>query len=191
MENKDLFIPVILGTAREGRRSEKAARFMLEQVKDTGVKAELIDVRDYLFLFTENPKREELKEKLSKKISKADGFVVVSPEYNHGYPGELKMMLDELYSEFARKAVGICGVSKGSWGGARMTEQLKLILTTFHMAVINNAVYFHNMTKFDSSDTIEGEESKKYKKMAKGFLEELLWFTKALKVAREKETKTE
>lgn len=191
MENNKLFIPLIIGTAREGRRTQKAADFMLEQLKETGVKTEVIDVRDYLFLFTENPERDELKKKLSEIVKKADGFVIVSPEYNHGYPGELKMMMDELYSEFAKKAAGICGVSKGNWGGARMAEQLKLVCLTFHMGVINNNVYFRNMTKFDNSDMIEGKEREEYIKMAKGFLEELLWFTKALKKAREKETKSE
>lgn len=61
-------------------------------------------------------------------MTRADGLVIVSPEYNHGYPGEMKLMLDQLYKEYNRKPVGICGVSSGALGGARMVEQLRLIL---------------------------------------------------------------
>jgi NAD(P)H-dependent FMN reductase len=54
-------------------------------------------------------------------------------EYNHSYPGELKMLLDMLFSQYAHKPVGICGVSSGAWGGTRMVEQLRLVCLAFHL----------------------------------------------------------
>lgn len=188
-KKENLFLPLILGTAREGRRSEKAADFMLGQTQEAGIDTELIDVRDNLFVFTENAAKKDMKEELSKKFKKADGFIIVSPEYNHGYPGELKMFLDEFYPEFNRKPVGVCGVSNGNWGGARMAEQLKLACLAFQMVPINTSVYFRNMTDFDNSDKIEGERLETYKKVVKSFLDELLWFAKTLKEGREQENK--
>jgi NAD(P)H-dependent FMN reductase len=70
---------------------------------------------------------------LQKKAWHADGFIIVSPEYNHSYPGELKMLLDMLFSQYAHKPVGICGVSSGAWGGTRMVEQLRLVCLAFHL----------------------------------------------------------
>ena len=175
-----LFIPVILGTAREGRRSEAAAKFMAEQVKKAGLETELIDVRDFLHKATQEtfPEQEELGEKLKK----ADGYVVVSPEYNHGYPGELKLFLDTFYQEYARKPVGICGVSAGPNGGVRAVEQLRLVFIEFHAVPIREAVYFRNVQDlFDEQGVIKDAS---YEKQAETFLQELVWFANALRVAR-------
>jgi NAD(P)H-dependent FMN reductase len=110
-----MFIPIILGTARVGRQSEKAAKFMLQEMVKAGVESELIDVRDHRITATDKKLPES--EALAKIIIKADALIVVSPEYNHGYPGELKMMLDMLYDEYFHKPVGFCGVSIGIFGG--------------------------------------------------------------------------
>jgi NAD(P)H-dependent FMN reductase len=135
-----LYIPVILGTARKGRQSEKAAKFVLEEAKRFGFATELLDVRDYRLPATDNTETSATAKKLSQKIGKADGFIIVSPEYNHGYPGELKMMLDLLYSQYGQKAAGICGVSTGGLGGARMVEQLRQVCVESHMVPIREAV---------------------------------------------------
>lgn len=178
-----MFIPVILGTAREGRESEKVAKFMLEEVENSGIETELIDVRDYRILTTDNTQKSAAAQKLSKKIEKADGLIIVTPEYNHGYPGELKMMLDMLYQQYARKPVGICGVSAGPLGGARMVEQLRLVVIELHMVPIREALYFPLVSGlFDENNKIKDEN---YHKRAKTFLDELLWYAKALKNARE------
>ena len=67
------------------------------------------------------------------KARRSDGFIIVSPEYNHGYPGELKMLLNMLFSQYAHKPVGICRVSSGAWGGTRMVEQLRQVGLAFHL----------------------------------------------------------
>jgi NAD(P)H-dependent FMN reductase len=179
-----MYIPIILGTAREGRQSEKVAHYMLQETqKLEGVETELLDVRDYRTEATTRDADNRTVAKFSEKAAKADAFILISPEYNHGYPGELKMMLDMLYEEYHRKPVGICGVSMGGLGGVRAVEQLRLVAIEFHMVPIQNAIYFSNAGKlFDeqgnATDPAFGDRTK-------GFFEELLWYTKALKTARE------
>lgn len=166
-----MYIPIILGTARDGRQSEKAANFMLEMAKDFGLETEIIDVRDYLFGKTNrNWDRPEVK-KYAEKIIKADALIIVSPEYNHGYPGELKILLDSLYKEYAGKPVGFCGVSIGPLGGARAMEQLRLVSIEFRMYPIREAMYFSNVAElFDEAGKIKDE---KYLERVKIFLTEL------------------
>src|SRR3989344_1622803 len=178
-----MYIPIILGTAREGRRSEKAANFVLREFqKQEGVETELIDVRDYRIAATDDTEEQEPAKRFSEKVSRADGLIIVAPEYNHGYPGELKMMLDMLYEEYNRKPVGICGVARGSMGGGRMVEQLRLVAIEFQMVPSRKAVYFSNAGKlFDEQGDIADES---YHERMKAFFEELLWYAKALKTAR-------
>ena len=87
-----LYIPIILGTAREGRKSEMVANYVLNNIKKLGVETELIDVRDFIqgSTYGINDKIESWKN----KAIQADGIIIVTPEYNHGYPGELKIFLD-------------------------------------------------------------------------------------------------
>jgi len=150
-----MYIPIILGTAREGRRSENVAKFMLTEVKKFGFDTEIIDVRDFLIGHTDNTGKSNLAQKYSTLIKKAEALIIVSPEYNHGYPGELKIMLDMLYAEYAGKPVGICGVSIGQFGGARMVEQLRQVLIEFSMVPIREALYFGNVSSlFDAENNI-------------------------------------
>ncbi len=148
-----MFIPIILGTARQGRNSEKAARFVLAEAENFGFQSELIDPREYLSKAeTWADKESEKIIALRPKIRSADGIIIVSPEYNHGYPGELKMLLDSLYEEYAGKPVAICGVSIGMLGGSRMVEQMRQVCVEFHMLPVREAVYFANV-----GDLFDGE----------------------------------
>jgi NAD(P)H-dependent FMN reductase len=183
-----MYIPIILGTSREGRESEKVARYMIGEVEKFGLETELIDVRNFIKSgSTDNAQQTSLAAKYSEKITKADGIIIVSPEYNHGYPGELKLLLDTLYQQYARKPVGICGVSGGSLGGARMIEQLRLVMIELRMVPIREAIYFSNIDDlFDEKNNIQNNS---YKNKIKNFLEELTWYADALKSAREKNSK--
>src|SRR5678815_5279645 len=93
MNDKPLFIPVILGTVRKGRASENVAKFVFEQVKRReGVESEFIDIRE--LHFNPDDAGEQIKDhRFSATCERADGFVLVVPEYNHGYPGMLKHCL--------------------------------------------------------------------------------------------------
>src|SRR5918993_3633126 len=118
MNTRPLYIPVILGTVRKGRASENVARFVIEQVaKREGVETELIDVRE--LKFPTDDAGEQIKDpRFSAICARADGLVLVVPEYNHGYPGMLKHALDSNLKEYIHKAAGICGVSAGGFCGA-------------------------------------------------------------------------
>jgi NAD(P)H-dependent FMN reductase len=183
-QQNDLYLPIILGTARSGRESEKVAEFVLREAIKAGLKTEIIDVRDFRIEATDNTGKLPQAKKLSKLITKADGLIIVTPEYNHGYPGELKMMLDMLYEEYARKPVGFCGVSSGRLGGARAVEQLRLVCVELKMLPIREAVYFPVVQElFDREGVIKDDS---YKDRVRKFLDEFIWHAKALKTAREK-----
>ncbi|MDD4931171.1 MAG: NAD(P)H-dependent oxidoreductase [Candidatus Colwellbacteria bacterium] len=148
-----MYIPIILGTGREGRASEKVAKFVSDQLSLSGNITEIIDVRDHGARATWEPSPMTVEYK--RKIKEADGVIVVSPEYNHGYPGELKMLLDSAYDEYFGKPMGICGVSIGILGGARMIEQLRLVSIELHMIPMREAVMFSNVGKlFDDKGAI-------------------------------------
>src|SRR5256885_9409833 len=116
---RPLFIPIILGTARQGRQSENVARFVFEQAtKRADVETELIDVQKLPMRLDDAG--EQMKDTaFSATIDRCDGIIIVAPEYNHGYPGLLKHALDMNLKEYIHKAVGICGVSAGTVRGAR------------------------------------------------------------------------
>jgi NAD(P)H-dependent FMN reductase len=176
---KEIYIPIILGTARIGRGSEKVANFILKEAIKNGLKTELIDVKDYRIEATDRTKESLQAQKLAEKINKANGLIIVTPEYNHGYPGELKMMLDMLYEEYNGKIVGICGVSSGSFGGARAVEQLILVCIGLHMLPIGRALYFPKVQElFDEKGNIKDTS---YYSLVKDFLKELIWYIKNLR----------
>ena len=176
-------IPVILGTARVGRQSEKVANFIVEETKKAGYETELVDVRDFRIDATDNTQVSPAAKKLLPKIEKADAFIIVSPEYNHGYPGELKMMMDLLYQQYAKKPVGFCGVSAGGFGGARAVEQLRQIVVELHMVPIREALYFPVVQNlFDEKGVIKNPDA--YKDRFKSFINELTEYASALKASR-------
>ncbi|HLF85106.1 MAG TPA: NAD(P)H-dependent oxidoreductase, partial [Blastocatellia bacterium] len=123
-DNRPIFIPVILGTSRQGRFSEHVARFVLgEAAKRDGIETELIDIREMRLPATDAG--EAIKDsRFSETVMRADGLIIIAPEYNHGYPGMLKHVLDSNLKEYIHKAVGICGVSAGPFGGTRVVENM-------------------------------------------------------------------
>ena len=174
-----MYIPIILGTARAGRQSEKVANFVLKEVIKNNLESEIIDVRDYRTSATDNTHESEQAKKLSEKISKADGLIIVSPEYNHGYPGELKMMLDLVYKEYTGKPVGFCGVSAGGLGGARVVEQLRQVVIELHMVPIREALYFPMVQNLFNETGDMKDDS--YDSRIKMFLDELTSYAQKLK----------
>src|ERR1700720_152604 len=149
---RPLFIPVILGTSRQGRRTEYAARFVLEQTKKRAdTETELIDVCKLRMKLDDAG--EQMKDpKFSATIQRCDGLIIVTPEYNHGYPGLLKHALDMNLEEYIHKAVGICGVSAGPFGGARVIEALLPVMRELGLVTIFNDVNFGYAGKIFSED---------------------------------------
>ncbi|PIO00266.1 NADPH-dependent FMN reductase [archaeon CG10_big_fil_rev_8_21_14_0_10_43_11] len=143
-----MFIPVVLGTARKGRKSEAVANAVVEHMKTTGVETILVDVNAYPLRATDNSEKNRYAKKWEKILNKADGIIIVSPEYNHGYPGELKLFLDQLYDQYEKKVFGICSVSDGPWGGTRMTEQLRQVIVALKAIPLQRAVHVSEVNNF-------------------------------------------
>jgi NAD(P)H-dependent FMN reductase len=179
---RPLVIPVILGTARQGRQSENVARFVFEQTKKrVDVETELIDVRELPMKLDDAG--EQMKDpKFSAAIDRCDGLIIVTPEYNHGYPGLLKHALDMNLKEYIHKAVGICGVSAGLVGGARVIEGLLPVMRELGLVTIFEDVNFGKVQSiFDEQGKLLDQSS--VSRVDK-FLNELIWMARVLRHGR-------
>ena len=182
--NRPLFIPIILGTVRKGRASENVAKFVFEQVKKReGVETELIDIRE--LNFPTNDAGEQIKDaRFSAVCERADGLVIVTPEYNRGYPGMLKHVLDSNLKEYIHKAVGVCGVSAGGFGGTRVIENLLPVMRELGLVTIFWDGNFSGAQQlFDEAGNMKDRAT--HEKRMDKFLGELIWMSKVLRYGRE------
>jgi NAD(P)H-dependent FMN reductase len=187
-------ISVIVGSTREGRFSEKPAQWILEHLKlRKGIETQLLDLREFPLPFFDQPVPPATAGRASYEgavvngwttaIARSDGFIVVAPEYNHGPSAVLKNALDWVYPEWNRKAIGF--VSYGSTGGARSVEQLRQIAVELQLAPVRAAVHIPVailMSHFQGGDV--AAELATLDKPATAFVDDLLWWTRALKEAR-------
>jgi NAD(P)H-dependent FMN reductase len=180
---RPLFIPVILGTTRQGRASELVAKFVLaETAKRDGVETELIDIRQ-IPLSTQDAGEAIKDTQFAATMARADALVIVTPEYNHGYPGMLKHALDTNLKEYIHKAVGICGVSAGGFGGTRVIQNLLPVMRELGLVTIFWDGNFSGAHKlFDTNGKLLDEA---YIKRVDQFLKELIWMAKTLRHGRE------
>ncbi len=181
--NRPLFLPVILGTVRAGRMSEHAARLVTEELeKLAGVKTELIDIAQ--ISLPTGDAGEAIKDLgFAGKMDRADGLVIVSPEYNHGYSGLLKHVLDSCLKEYIHKAVGIVGVSAGPFGGTRVIQNLLPVMRELGLVTIFWDVNFSSVQNAFSADGTLRDQS--YIHRIDKFLKELIWMAKTLRYGRE------
>lgn len=178
-----LYIPVILGTVRQERMSHPVAKLMTaELAKRDGVETELIDIAK-LQLPTNNAGEAIKDPAFSSKMTRADALVIVAPEYNHGYSGMLKHVLDSCLKEYIHKAVGIVGVSAGPFGGARVIENLLPVMRELGLVTIFWDVNFGNVRKLFDADGKLLDEA--FIKRIDKFLGELVWMAKTLRYGRE------
>jgi NAD(P)H-dependent FMN reductase len=184
MNTRPLFIPVILGTVRKGRASENVAKFVFGEVqKREGVETELIDIRDLKLPIDDAG--EAIKDPyFSEAMMRADGLVIVTPEYNHAYPGMLKHVLDTNLKEYIHKAVGICGVSAGGFGGTRAIQGFLPVLRELGLVTIFwDGNFSGAQSLFDESGEIQDRAT--HEKRIEKFLSELIWMSKVLRYGRE------
>jgi NAD(P)H-dependent FMN reductase len=180
-----LFLPVLLGTNRKQRNSVHPAQWLIgEMEKRSEIRTKLFDVGD--FVFPQNDYGQGLKDRFPEwrdAVIQADGLVIVSPEYNHGYPGSLKAVLDLLLREYVHKAAAFVGVSAGPWGGTRVIEALVLTVRELGLAVTFSDLNFPKVqTTFDAEGKLLDPA---FEKRAKEFLDELVWMSRTLKWGRE------
>jgi NAD(P)H-dependent FMN reductase len=185
MSNDKLFLPILLGTIRKGRESEDAAKWVFGKMREREeIETEFFDVRD--FRLPQDHYGMELKDDFPEwrdAIVRADGLVIVTPEYNHGYPGSLKSVLDLLLPEYIHKAVAFVGVSAGPWGGTRVIESLVPMVRELGLAVTFSDLNFPLIkSKFDDNGNLLDEA---YDRRVKDFLDELVWMSCTLRWGRE------
>ena len=182
---RPLSIPVILGTQRTGRMSEHAARAVyVELEKRPGIETELIDAAT-LPIPSDEAGEAAKDPAFAETMNRADAIVLVAPEYNRGYPGLLKHVLDTNLAEYIHKAAGVVGVSAGIFGGARMIENLLPVLRELGLVTIFWDVNVNNArTRFDETGVLVDDSF-----LAVGkFLDELVWMAETLRHGREQIT---
>jgi NAD(P)H-dependent FMN reductase len=181
--NRPLYIPLILGTTRQGRQSLHAAELIARELRGrSAVETELIDIAQLPLPTTDAG--EAIKDaEFSAKMDRADALVIVAPEYNHGYSGLLKHVLDSCLMEYIHKAVGVAGVSAGPFGGCRVIESLLPVLRELGLVTIFWDVNFSNVQNVFAADGKLLDES--FIRRIDKFLKELIWMAKTLRHGRE------
>lgn len=149
-------IGVIVGSTRPGRRAEQVARWVMDQARSRGdAEFELVDLADYPLPHLDEPLPPSMGQyqnahtyEWAATVGRFDGFVFVTPEYNHSTSGVLKNAIDFLYAEWNNKAMGV--VSYGAVGGARAAEHLRLIAGELQMADVRTNVALSLFTDFEN-----------------------------------------
>jgi len=178
--NNPLNIPVILGSSRPERQSEKAAVYIHKLLQKTlNVEAPLVDVRDFPLEYDDKVNQP----KFHAIVMKADAFVLVFPEYNHGYPGKLKTLLDTGFNGYKHKPVVLTSVSSGSFGGIRAAELLTPVLTYIGLIVTGLNIQFPNIQ--DTFDEFGNPTDPKLEPRVQKTLEKLIYLTKVIKAGKE------
>lgn len=182
---------VIVGSTREGRFGDRPANWIHDlALRRTDLSVEFIDLRDYpLPMFNEplpparKPATDPVAVRWADRLAGLDGLILVTPEYNHGYPGVVKNALDHAFAEYARKSIGFVGY--GGVGAARAIEQLRLVSISLQMAPVRNAVHIglaeylgvlqQGKALGDFPNLVEA---------ATGLLDEMVWWARSLRAAR-------
>lgn len=198
--NTAIKVKVIIGSTRQGRFSEKPAQWIFDEAKKLqGVEVELLDLREFQLPFVDDPMppsmangqySNEAVTKWAEKIHDGDAFIIVSPEYNHGYSAVLKNALDVISPEWKRKPVGFVGY--GSAMGARSIEQLRQVAVELQMAPIRHAIHIPvdifmaalMGTGPQGPEMFEPIRNNPNGDAVEKFFNDLLWWAKALKTAR-------
>ena len=189
-------IAIIISTTRAARFGDKPAKWIYDiasQRDDLSV--ELVDLRDYPMPFFDEPassawvpSKNEVALRWQKKVAEFDGYIFVTAEYNRGVPAVLKNAIDYAYNEWNKKPAAYVGY--GSVGGARAVEQLRLINIELQMAPMRTGVHIQGadfMAVWQQGKDIG--ELTYLQQNAKDMLDQLVWWTKALKTAREADAK--
>lgn len=149
-------IAVLTGTTRPGRNNAAVAQWVFEQASQrTDAEFEMVDIAEFDLPLLDEPMpaayhqySQEHTKAWSAKIAEFDGYVFVTPEYNHSVSGSLKNAIDYLYAEWNNKAAGF--VSYGSAGGARAVEQLRGIASELQLAHVRDQVMFSLSADFEN-----------------------------------------
>jgi NAD(P)H-dependent FMN reductase len=183
-------IAIILGSTRPGRNGEAVARWVYEIAKKRNdAEYELVDIAQFNLPLLDEPVpptmgqyTKEHTKVWSAKIASFDGFVFVTPEYNHATSGALKNAIDFLFSEWNNKAAGFVGY--GGMGGSRAIENLRLILSELQVAHVRNQVMLSLITDFENYSVFK--PASHHEQLVNNMLDQVLAWSAALKPLRNK-----
>ncbi len=195
MNTDTLKVKIILGSTRPKRFSEKAGVWITDLAKKVPeFELEVLDLRDYAMPYFDEPTSpsqikvgeypNEMVNTWGRKIEGGDAYIVVAPEYNHGYSAVLKNAMDYVYAPWNNKAIAF--VSYGSVGGGRSVEQLREVSVELQMAPIRSAVHIQApWGLIDEKGELKEGALDQYVQSAEGMLKQLSWWARALKTARD------
>jgi NAD(P)H-dependent FMN reductase len=180
---------VIIGSTRPGRVGESVAKWTYEMAKKrTDAEFELVDIKDFNLPLLDEPVppsmgqySKEHTKTWAAKINSFDGYIFVTPEYNHGICGALKNAIDFIYREWNNKAAGFVGY--GSAGGARAVEQLRLVMAEVQVATVRNQVALSLFTDFENYTKFK--PAAYHEKSLTQMLDQLIAWSGALKALRQ------
>ncbi len=178
-----LKIAVLAGTKRAQRESIKAARFVAEMGRELeGVEIRFVDPEDFDFPGDGNDP-EGKDPRYGEITAWADAFFIVTPEYNHSFPGSLKRMLDSELENYIHKPVAFAGASNGRWGGVRAIEALNTTVREMGLVSTFTDVHFPKVQELfdDEGKLLEPV----YRKLVGKAYNELIWMARTLKWGRE------
>jgi NAD(P)H-dependent FMN reductase len=188
-------IQIIVGSTRPGRFADKPLAWLLDRLSDRDdFELDVLDLRDHVlpyFNSAMSPARSlrdypnEDVATLGRRIDAADGYIALTSEYNHGYPASLKNAMDYVFPEFNKKPMTFVGY--GNAGGARAIEQLRLVTVEFEMAPLRHAVHIFPdlMRPAMTAETFTPAIFESLDERLTMMINELLWWTDALKAARD------
>ncbi|ADH66386.1 MULTISPECIES: NADPH-dependent FMN reductase [Nocardiopsis] len=181
----NLRIAVILGGNRRGRTGPAVSRWFVDRARkypDPSVAFDFLDVED---ISPQDGHGGPMAPEPAHTVEAADGYVVLTPEYNHGYPGELKSAIDAARREWFGKAVGFVSYG-GMSGGLRAIEQLRSVFSELHTATIRDTVSLHNAQTMFGPDGTPVVDMSSAEAAVERMLRQLAWWALALREARER-----
>jgi NAD(P)H-dependent FMN reductase len=185
------YIPIVVGSIRRNRESLKIAKFVFNTLSALPkAQTEVLDLKELNIPMMEERLRFRSDApssiiKLSISINRADAVVIVTPEYNSGYPGVLKNALDYLKDEYRRKPFGIITVSSAWSGGILCLASLRQVI--LHLGGVPIPAALPIPMAQGAFDEDGNPQDPKWNQRAKKYFEELLWFTEALAAQRQKD----
>ena len=184
-----LAIAVLMGSVRRDRMGSRAARLVIRELERRGHRVQLVDPLELQLplldrMYKEHPKGEapEPLERLAALYREADGFLIVSGEYNHGIPPALKNLLDHFLEEYFWRPSGIVCYSAGGFGGVRAAMQLRMTLAELGMSSVPSLLPIPRIAEAIDEDGVAQQPI--VDKSANRFLDEFLWYAGALAEAR-------
>lgn len=185
-------IAIIISSTRDNRFGDKPAKWIHESAAARGdIDAEIVDLKDFPLPFFNEvasnawaPTQDEVGQRWQKKVAEFDGYIFVTAEYNRSITAALKNALDFSYPEWNKKAAAVVGY--GSVGAARAAEHLRTIAVELQMAPTRHGVHIQGADFFAAWQ--QGKDLRELTHLepnVKGMLDELVWWAKALKTARD------